>query len=54
MPHYLTLDDVEVDGLTVLVRSDLNVPIEDRSSPTTSGSGRPCPRWSVSSILVCA
>ena len=29
MPHYLTLDDVEVDGLTVLVRSDLNVPIED-------------------------
>jgi phosphoglycerate kinase len=29
MPQYLTLDDVEVDGLDVLVRSDLNVPIED-------------------------
>jgi phosphoglycerate kinase len=29
MPQYLTLDDVEVNGLAVLVRSDLNVPIED-------------------------
>ncbi|MGH8870676.1 MAG: phosphoglycerate kinase [Acidimicrobiia bacterium] len=29
MPLYLTLDDVEVQGLDVLVRSDLNVPIED-------------------------
>jgi phosphoglycerate kinase len=29
MPEYLTLDDVEVKGLDVLVRSDLNVPIED-------------------------
>jgi len=28
MPDYLTLDDVEVEGLDVLVRSDLNVPIE--------------------------
>ncbi|HEU5111849.1 MAG TPA: phosphoglycerate kinase [Acidimicrobiia bacterium] len=28
MPQYLTLDDVEVNGLDVLVRSDLNVPIE--------------------------
>jgi phosphoglycerate kinase len=26
--RYLTLDDVEVDGLSVLVRSDLNVPLE--------------------------
>lgn len=26
---YLTLDDLEVSGLTVLVRSDLNVPLED-------------------------
>ena len=29
MPQYLTLDDVEVNGLDVLVRSDLNVPIDD-------------------------
>jgi phosphoglycerate kinase len=29
MPKYLTLDDVEVQGRNVLVRSDLNVPIED-------------------------
>ena len=29
MPKYLTLDDVEVAGANVLVRSDLNVPIED-------------------------
>lgn len=29
MSSYLTLDDLEVDGLTVLVRSDLNVPLED-------------------------
>jgi phosphoglycerate kinase len=29
MPEYLTLDDVNVNGLDVLVRSDLNVPIED-------------------------
>lgn len=29
MPEYLTLDDVEVGGLDVLVRSDLNVPIEN-------------------------
>jgi len=29
MPNYLTLDDVEVEGLDVLVRSDLNVPIEN-------------------------
>lgn len=28
MNQYLTLDDVEVDGLSVLVRSDLNVPID--------------------------
>ena len=28
MPEYLTLDDVQVDGLDVLVRSDLNVPID--------------------------
>ena len=30
MNRYLTLDDVEVDGLSVLVRSDLNVPLEGR------------------------
>ena len=29
MPEYLTLDDVDVAGLDVLVRSDLNVPLED-------------------------
>ena len=29
MNRYLTLDDVEVDGLSVLVRSDLNVPLEE-------------------------
>ncbi len=29
MPQYLTLDDVDVNGLDVLVRSDLNVPMED-------------------------
>ena len=29
MNEYLTLDDVEVGGKVVLVRSDLNVPIED-------------------------
>ena len=29
MPEYLTLDDVDVSGLDVLVRSDLNVPMED-------------------------
>ncbi|MGA7228323.1 MAG: phosphoglycerate kinase [Acidimicrobiia bacterium] len=29
MSRYLTLDDVDVDGLNVLVRSDLNVPLED-------------------------
>ncbi len=29
MPRYLTLDDVDVDGLDVLVRSDLNVPLDD-------------------------
>lgn len=28
MPRYLTLDDVDVAGLEVLVRSDLNVPLE--------------------------
>lgn len=28
MNRYLTLDDVDVDGLPVLVRSDLNVPID--------------------------
>ncbi len=29
MFEYLTLDDVDVDGLDVLVRSDLNVPLEE-------------------------
>jgi phosphoglycerate kinase len=29
MSRYLTLDDVDVGGLNVLVRSDLNVPLED-------------------------
>jgi phosphoglycerate kinase len=29
MSSYLTLDDVSVDGLRVLVRSDLNVPLDD-------------------------
>jgi len=29
MGRYLTIDDVDVDGLNVLVRSDLNVPMED-------------------------
>lgn len=29
MPEYLTLDDVNVAGLDVLVRSDLNVPLEN-------------------------
>jgi phosphoglycerate kinase len=29
MTRYLTLDDVDVDGAKVLVRSDLNVPIEE-------------------------
>lgn len=29
MPEYLTLDDVDVAGLDVLVRSDLNVPLEN-------------------------
>jgi phosphoglycerate kinase len=29
--EYLTLDDVDVDGLDVLVRSDLNVPLKDGS-----------------------
>ncbi len=29
MHEYLTLDDVEVDGLKVLVRADLNVPIDE-------------------------
>ncbi|HEY4607163.1 MAG TPA: phosphoglycerate kinase, partial [Acidimicrobiia bacterium] len=29
MPQYLTLDDVTVEGVDVLVRSDLNVPIEE-------------------------
>ena len=29
MAQYLTLDDVEVKGLDVLVRSDLNVPLDD-------------------------
>jgi phosphoglycerate kinase len=29
MPKYLRLDDVEVEGVDVLVRSDLNVPIEN-------------------------
>lgn len=29
MPAYLTLDEVSVDGLRVLVRSDLNVPLDD-------------------------
>ena len=29
MNRYLTLDDVDVDGLPVLVRSDLNVPLEE-------------------------
>lgn len=29
MNQYLTLDDVDVEGLDVLVRSDLNVPIEN-------------------------
>ena len=29
MKSYLTLDDVNVDGLRVLVRSDLNVPLEE-------------------------
>ena len=29
MPQYLTLDDVDVNGLDVLVRSDLNVPMEE-------------------------
>ncbi|MGH8913336.1 MAG: phosphoglycerate kinase [Acidimicrobiia bacterium] len=29
MPRYLTVDDVEVEGIDVLVRSDLNVPLED-------------------------
>jgi phosphoglycerate kinase len=29
MPEYLTLDDVEVEEIDVLVRSDLNVPIEE-------------------------
>lgn len=28
MPRYLTIDDVDVSGLRVLVRSDLNVPLE--------------------------
>ena len=29
MPAYLTLDDIDVSGLRVLVRSDLNVPLDD-------------------------
>lgn len=29
MPKYLTLDDVDVAGLDILVRSDLNVPLEE-------------------------
>ncbi|MEX0757001.1 MAG: phosphoglycerate kinase, partial [Acidimicrobiia bacterium] len=29
MNRYLTLDDVDVTGRTVLVRSDLNVPLDD-------------------------
>ena len=29
MPDYLTLDDLDVAGLTVLVRSDLNVPLDN-------------------------
>jgi phosphoglycerate kinase len=29
MPEYLTLDDVDVDSLDVLVRSDLNVPLDN-------------------------
>ena len=29
MSRYLTLDDVDVDGLRVLVRSDLNVPLDE-------------------------
>jgi len=29
MPRYLTLDDLNVSERTVLVRSDLNVPLED-------------------------
>jgi phosphoglycerate kinase len=29
MPRYLTLDDVDVSGVAVLVRADLNVPLED-------------------------
>lgn len=29
MNRYLTLDDVDVEGLRVLVRSDLNVPLDD-------------------------
>ncbi len=29
MKRYLTIDDVDVAGKTVLVRSDLNVPIDD-------------------------
>lgn len=29
MPRYLTLDDVPLEGRPVLIRSDLNVPIED-------------------------
>ncbi len=29
MHEYLTLDDVEVDGLKILVRADLNVPIDE-------------------------
>ena len=29
MPRYLTIDDIDVAGQTVLVRSDLNVPIEN-------------------------
>jgi phosphoglycerate kinase len=34
MKKYLTLDDVDVSGTRVLVRSDLNVPLDEEGAIT--------------------
>ena len=42
----VSVRNAPVEGRRVLVRADLNVPLDGGRSPTTPGSGRRCPRWS--------